>query len=235
MSGAEYSHKFHTVLEKYERLKLPTMNPILNFHKEEILEVLQDRYNLPLNPIYEHMDRTYCICCYTSDDKRQKYSGEHHPKICKKYYSQIETLLFDSGLIEKTSLEAKYKTKEEKLEKHGFVHWNRIREQNILGAIKSILPSGAIIYQIRNDEWINTKHLTPVDGNWVRKGNQFIFWNLSEMITDCLIKRMMNCLDCGFCTVQCFQARSFDWEKKCLQLTNCTKCGKCLNLNYCMG
>jgi len=120
MSGTEYSHKFHTVIEKYDRLNLPTMNPILNFRKEEILSVLKERYQLPLNPIYEHMDRTYCICCYTSDEKRQKYSNENHPEVCQKYYSQIENLLFDSGLIEKTSLESKYKTKEEKLEKHGF-------------------------------------------------------------------------------------------------------------------
>lgn len=56
MSGTEYSHKFHSVIEKYDRLKLPTMNPILKFTKEEILQTLDERYHLPLNPVYEHMD-----------------------------------------------------------------------------------------------------------------------------------------------------------------------------------
>ena len=80
MSGSEYSHKYHTALELYRRLDLPCFNPLLGFSKEEILEVIQTRYGLPLNPIYQHMDRTYCICCYTSDARRQAYSAEHSPE-----------------------------------------------------------------------------------------------------------------------------------------------------------
>ena len=82
MSGSEYSHKFHTRLELYKRLDLPTFNPILSFTKDEIIEVIRTRYNLPLNPIYEHMGRTYCICCYTSDARRQQYSNQHFPEVC---------------------------------------------------------------------------------------------------------------------------------------------------------
>ena len=75
MSASEYSHKFHTRLELYTRLDLPTFNPVLSFTTEEIIEVIRGRYGLPLNPIYEHMGRTYCICCYPSDVRRQEESG----------------------------------------------------------------------------------------------------------------------------------------------------------------
>lgn len=234
MSGGEFSHKWHRKIENYERLNLPTMNPILGFQTEEILEVLRDRYALPMNPIYEHMSRTYCICCYTSDQRRQVYSNEHHPEICKKYYGQIENMLFDSGLLERTAVEDKYKTREEKLDRHGFVHWNRIKEQNIVGAIKQKIKGG-VCYHIREKSWIDTKHLLPVEGRWFRDGKKIIFQNIPEEQSDCLIKRMMNCLDCGFCIVQCFRSRSFNRESKSLELTGCVKCGQCINLKYCMG
>ena len=71
---------------------------MLAFTREEILEVLRCRYGLPLNPLYRHMDRSYCICCYTSDIRRQSYSRQRYPAVCKKYYGQIEELLFGTGL-----------------------------------------------------------------------------------------------------------------------------------------
>lgn len=89
MSGSEYSHKYHSRLELYERLDLPCFNPLLDFTKQEIIEVIRQRYGLPLNPIYEHMDRTYCICCYTSDKRRQTYSEKHYHDVYKRYYGYI--------------------------------------------------------------------------------------------------------------------------------------------------
>jgi len=83
MSGSEYSQKFHTGVELYSRLDLPCFNPLLEFTKEEIIEIIKDRYGLPLNPIYKHMERTYCICCYTSDKRRQTYSGHRYPQVCE--------------------------------------------------------------------------------------------------------------------------------------------------------
>ncbi|MHC4537728.1 MAG: adenine nucleotide alpha hydrolase family protein, partial [Planctomycetota bacterium] len=136
MSGSEYSRKFHSGVELYRRLDLPCLNPMLGFTKEDILEVIRERYGLPLNPIYEHMDRTYCICCYTSDRRRQAYSEKRYPLVCKRYYGHVEKLLFDSALIEKSGLAPEYKTREEKLERHGFVHWRRQKTQDIIGAIK---------------------------------------------------------------------------------------------------
>jgi len=70
MSASEYSRKFHSTLELYSRLDLPCFNPLLDFNKEEIIEIIRERYGLPLNPIYQYMDRTYCICCYTPDKRR---------------------------------------------------------------------------------------------------------------------------------------------------------------------
>lgn len=52
MSGSEYSHKFHTRLELYGRLDLPTFNPVLSFTKDEIIEVVKSRY-----------------CCHQADDQ----------------------------------------------------------------------------------------------------------------------------------------------------------------------
>jgi len=235
MSGSEYSHKMHSRLELYNRLDLPCFNPLLKFTREEILEVIQSRYGLPLNPIYEHMDRTYCICCYTSDAKRQAYSSKHFPEVCEKYYGHIEGLLFDSGLIKKSQLEAKYKDRFEKLNRHGFVHWRRMKAQNVIGAIKHRLATETIAYHIREDDWIETKHLRPVDGNWVQKGNEIRFWNVPERVSDTLIRRMINCLNCGFCVVECFPCRSFDRESKTLKIKGCIQCGKCLRLKFCMG
>jgi len=235
MSGSEYSHKFHDGVELYKRLGLPCFNPMLGFTKQEIIEVIEERYGLPLNPIYKHMDRTYCICCYTADRRRQAYSEKYYPQVCKQYYTHIEKLLFDSGLIDKSNFASEYKTREEKLQRHGFVHWRRQKEQDVIGAIKYRLPPGALVYHIRKSDWVATKHLNPVAGRWARIGNEIRFWDVSERIADKLIKRMINCLDCGFCMVECFQCRQFDRATKSLRIEGCIQCDKCLRLKFCMG
>jgi 3'-phosphoadenosine 5'-phosphosulfate sulfotransferase (PAPS reductase)/FAD synthetase len=235
MSGAEFSHKWHSRVELYGRLDLPTVNPLLHFTRDEILTIIKDRYGLPLNPIYRHMDRTYCICCYTSDARRQAYSRRHYPDVCRRYYGQIEEMLFHSGLIERVQLEEKYRTREEKLDRHGFVHWNRIAEQNVVGAVRRRKAGGVFCYRIRDPKWINTKHLQPVRGRWLLKGTELRFWDIKGKVADCLINRMINCLDCGFCVVECFPCRRFDRETKTLKIDGCVGCGKCLRLKFCMG
>ena len=235
MSGSEYSRKFHSSLELYERLDLPCVNPLLGFTTEEILQTIKDRYGLPLNPIYQHMKRTYCICCYTADQRRQKYGAERFPEVCKRYYAHIEGLLFDSGLVQRSGSRAELQTKEEKLTRHGFVHWRRTKAQNVVGAVRRRLRSGAISYTIRDLQWVDTKHLQPVSGRWVQSGNEVRFWSLPETTTDVLIKRMINCLDCGFCVVECFACRQFDRATKRLRIEGCIQCGKCLRLKFCMG
>jgi len=235
MSGSEYSHKYHTQLELYERLDLPVFNPLLGYSKEEILDVIRQRYGLPLNPIYQHMDRSYCIVCYTSDVRRQAYSAKHFPEVCSRYYRQIESMLFGSGLIDKGSLDAKHRSREEKLHRHGFVHWRRLKAQEIVGAVKRRLSQDALAYQIRDPAWIATKHLIPVRRRWLQKGNEIRFWNVEEQVADTVIKRMINCLDCGFCMVECFSGRRFDRRTKRLQIVGCIQCGRCLRLKFCMG
>lgn len=235
MSGSEYSHGLHGQVELYRRLDMPSINPMLTFTREEILEILRARYGLPLNPLYRHMDRSYCICCYTSDGKRQSYSWRRYPAVCRKYYGQIEGLLFESGLIERAHLHEAHKTREEKLDRHGFVHWKRLRAQTITGAVKQRLSSGAIIYTIRDSNWIEPKHLTPLQGRWARDGNEIRFWGTSEKCADTVIRRMLNCVDCGFCMVECFPCRHFDRRTKKLRIDGCHQCGKCLRLEFCMG
>jgi len=235
MSGSEYSQKFHSGVELYKRLDLPCINPMLNFTKQEIIEVIKERYGLPLNPIYEHMGRTYCICCYTSDQRRQAYSEKHYPRVCERYYRHIEKLLFDSGLIDKSDLPPEYKTREEKLQRHGFVYWRRQKTQDVMGAVKERLTSGVLVYHIRDPSWIAVKHLKPVDGRWARIGNEIRFWNVPEELADTLIKRMINCLDCGFCMVECFPCRQFDRTAKSLRIKGCIQCGNCIRLKFCMG
>ena len=235
ISGSEYSHKFHSGLELYSRLDLPCFNPLLDFTKQDILEVIKERYGLPLNPIYQHMDRTYCICCYTSDKRRQTYSEQHYPQVCKRYYGHIENLLFDSGLIDKSDIAPEYKTRQEKLRRHGFIYWRRHKAQDVIGAIKYRLSSGVLVYHIRESDWIATKHLKPLDGKWARVGNEIRFWDVSEKNADIVIKRMINCLDCGFCMVECFPCRQFDRVTKTLRIKGCIQCGKCLRLKFCMG
>jgi hypothetical protein len=115
------------------RLDLPTFNSMLSFTREEIIEVIRGRYGLPLNPIYEHMGRTYCICCYTSDARRQEYSSRHFPEVCARYYGQIEHMLFDSGLLDKARLLPEHRTRKEKLSWHSF--WrNRAAGQSAAGS-----------------------------------------------------------------------------------------------------
>ncbi|MFC1588137.1 phosphoadenosine phosphosulfate reductase family protein [Planctomycetota bacterium] len=236
ISGSEYSHKFHMELEIYKKLELPCINPLLGYTKDEIIEIIQDRYGLPLNPIYDHMERTYCICCYTSANAgRKAYSEKRFPEICKRYYQQIEEMLFDSGLIEKSHLDEKHKTREEKLDRHGFIYWRRSKTQEVVGAVKYRIGTELVVYQVREQPWINTKHLKPVHGHWRQKGKEIRFYGIAEQISDLIIKRMINCLDCGFCVVQCFSTRSFDRERKVLKIDNCIQCGNCLNLKHCMG
>jgi 3'-phosphoadenosine 5'-phosphosulfate sulfotransferase (PAPS reductase)/FAD synthetase len=235
MSGSEYSHKFHGIVELYKRLDLPCFNPLLDFTRQEIIEVIKERYGLPLNPIYEHMSRTYCICCYTSDKQRQTYSEKYYPQVCERYYRHIERLLFDSGLLDKSSLLPEHKTKEEKLQRHGFVYWRRQKAQEVVGAIKRRLSPDILVYLIRNVDWIADKHLKPVDGKWARIGNEIRFWNIPEKFADILIKRMINCLDCGFCMVECFSCRQFDRATKSMRNEGCIQCGKCIKLKFCMG
>ena len=236
ISGSEYGKKFHRELEIYERLELPTINPMLDFTKEEILQMITERYNLPLNPIYDHLPRTYCICCYTSaDPKRVAYSKGRFPAECKKYYRQIEEMLFDSGLVECVAENEKMLSREEKLERHGFVHWRRRKEQERVGAIRLHNESGVFSYLIRDADWIDEKHLEPLRGKWVRKGNEIRFFEVPESLADTVIKRMINCIDCGFCTMQCMRCRTFDHLEKRLAIHGCTQCGECLSLKHCMG
>jgi 3'-phosphoadenosine 5'-phosphosulfate sulfotransferase (PAPS reductase)/FAD synthetase/NAD-dependent dihydropyrimidine dehydrogenase PreA subunit len=235
MSGSEYSHKFHSGLELYSKLDLPCFNPLLDFRKEEIIEIIKERYGLPLNPIYQYMNRTYCICCYTSDKRRQAYSEKHYPQVCKQYYKDIEQKLFDSGLIDKSNIAPEYKTRQEKLQRHGFIYWRRHKEQDIIGAVKYRLPSGGLVYHIRESKWIVAKHLKPLDGKWAKIGNEIRFWDVPEKTADTVIKRMINCLDCGFCMVECFPCRQFDQGTKTLRIESCIQCGKCLRLKFCMG
>jgi len=235
MSRSEHYHDLHSELELYKRLDLPCFNPLLTFTKEEIIEVVQSRYGLPLNPIYDYMARTYCICCYTPDKRRQAYSSQYYPEVCQRYYGQIEKMLFDSGLMNQGHLDPQYRTREEKLERHGFIHWHRAKAQDTIGAVKCQLPSGALSYRIREADWIATKHLQPVNGKWARKGSEIRFWDVPERKADILIKRMMNCLDCGFCAVECLPCRRFDRPTKTLQIDSCLQCGKCIRLKFCMG
>jgi 3'-phosphoadenosine 5'-phosphosulfate sulfotransferase (PAPS reductase)/FAD synthetase len=235
MSRSEYSHDLHSPFEIYECLNFPCFNPLLDFTKQEIIEIIRERYGFPLNPIYEHMDRTYCICCYTPEARSQSYSRQRFPEIHKRYYGSIEKMLFESGLVEKCRDVDCHKTKEEKIARHGFVHWKRLRAQNVVGAVKRRLSNGVLSYSVREEAWIATKHLSPVYGRWVRQDNVVRFWDVPEEIADSLIKRMINCLDCGFCVVECFSCRSFNRETKTLRIEGCIQCGKCLRLKYCMG
>ncbi|RJP18460.1 MAG: hypothetical protein C4520_14510 [Candidatus Abyssobacteria bacterium SURF_5] len=235
ISGSDYSHNLHSPFEIYTCLDLPCFNPILDFSKQEVITILKERYGLPLNPIYEHLERTYCICCYTPEAKSQIYGRYRFPEVHKRYYALIENLIFESGLIEKSADKKQHKTREEKIAKHGFVHWKRLRAQNTVGAFKRRLRNGALSYRIRDKAWINTKHLTPVRGNWFCQKDMIRFWDVPETIADSLIKRMINCLDCGYCVVICFPCRKFDRKTKTLQIEGCIRCGKCLNLRFCMG
>jgi 3'-phosphoadenosine 5'-phosphosulfate sulfotransferase (PAPS reductase)/FAD synthetase len=235
MSGSEYSHSLHSPFEIYERLDMPCFNPLLDFTKSEIIEILKRRYALPLNPIYEHMERTYCICCYTLEARSQAYGRKRYPKIHERYYGSIEKMLFESGLMLKYQGAECHKSREEKIVRHGFVHWKRLRAQNTAGAVKRRLRGGALAYNIRDEAWIATKHLSPVKGRWARQGSVIRFWDVPEKVADSLIKRMINCLDCGFCVVECFVGRRFDRKTKTLRIEGCIQCGKCLRLKFCMG
>jgi hypothetical protein len=208
---------------------------MLGFSSDEIRQVIRERYNLPLNPLYEHMNRSYCICCYTADKRRQGYSQQRFPGICRKYYGQIEKMLFASGLLQKHHPNSEFANPQEKLDRHGFVYWRRVRSQDQVGAVKTRSSDGMTRYWIRDSEWIDEKHLAPAKGHWARKGNEIRFWNISESKADALIKRMINCLNCGFCVVQCFQHRRFNREKQRLDIVDCAGCGKCITLEHCMG
>lgn len=144
-------------------------------------------------------------------------------------------MLYGSGLVHKIRQDDKYKTHEEKILHHGFAHWHRVREQNVVGAVKRLLPSGSLLYRIKDATWIDTKHLAPVAGKWIRKDSEIRFWDVPERTANVLIKKMINCLNCGFCVVQCFQCRRFDRSAKNLIIEGCVQCRKCLNLKFCMG
>jgi len=235
ISGSEWSRKYHAPLEVYRRLDLPTVNPMLRFTSGEVLTVLRERYALPLNPLYENVSRTYCICCYAPDRQRQEYAQRRFPDVHSRFYAHIEECLFDSGLIDMGHVPERYRTKQEQLDRHGFMHWRRSPQQDAVGAVKRRLRGGALSYAVREPHWIDTKHLLPVAGRWSRIGNEIRFWDVPERQADAIMKRMMNCLDCGFCTVQCFACRRFDRGTRQLRIEGCVQCGKCLNLAYCMG
>ena len=132
-------------------------------------------------------------------------------------------------------LNPKHKLRGEKLNKHGFIHWRHTKSQDVIGALKRKFSSGLISYQIRESEWIDTKHLIPLNGRWLQKGNEIRFWNVSEELADVVVKRMTNYLNCGFCVVDCFPCRKFNRETKMLEFVDCTRCGRCLRLKNCMG
>ena len=106
MSSSEHNHKLHAGLELYERLDLPTFNPVLDFSKDEILEVIRSRYGLPLNPIYEIWTAPTVSAATRPMPDVQAFSAKHYPDVCSRYYGEIERMLFDSGLIDKAGLAA---------------------------------------------------------------------------------------------------------------------------------
>jgi hypothetical protein len=116
-----------------------------------------------------------------------------------------------------------------------FTNWRRHKEQNVIGAIKYRLSTGVLVYHIHKSDWIATKHFKPLDGKWAKVGNEIRFWDVPERIADIVIKRMINCLDCGFCMVECFPCRQFDRASKTLRIEGCVQRGKCLLLKFCMG
>jgi len=235
MTGSEYGMKFHAEYEIYRRLDLPCFNPMLGFTRDEIVEVVRDRYNLPLSPLYEHMDRSYCICCYTADRIRQRYSQRRFPAVCQRYYGQIEEMLFKSGLLRRHHPNSEYANVYEKIDRHGFVFWRRVSSQDQVGAVKTRSTSGMIRYWIRDERWIHEKHLLPAHGHWARVGNEVRFWDFPETKSDTLVKRMINCLDCGYCVLQCFGHRRFNRKIKQLHIEACVGCGRCISLKHCMG
>jgi len=115
------------------------------------------------------------------------------------------------------------------------VHWRHLKAQNVLAAVKRRLPGGGLSYCIRDPGWIAEKHLHSVDGKWVRKDDEIRFWHVEERIADALVKRMLNCLDCGFCLVECFASRRFDRGTKRLVIKGCIQCCRCPRLKFCMG
>lgn len=235
VSGSEWSRKYHAPLEVYQRLDLPTVNPILLFETDEIITVLRQRYGLPLNPLYDKVSRTYCICCYAPDRQRQAYAEAQFPSVHSQFYGHIEQCLFGSDLIEPSRVPKRYRTRQEQLGEHGFMHWRRSPRQDAVGAVKRRLRGDALSYTVREPRWIDAKHFRPVAGRWARVGNDIRFWDTPERQADAIMKRMLNCLDCGFCMVQCFSCRQFDRDAGELRIEGCLQCGKCLNLRYCMG
>ena len=235
ISGSEWSRRYHAGLELYAHLDLPCVNPLLGLSKQDMLEVVSKRYGLPLNPVCAHLSRTYCICCYAPDSRRQAYSFKRFPVVCAQFYGHIEQCLFESGLVNSDRVPAEYRTKEHQLMKHGFMHWRRLPRQDSAGAVKRRLKGGGFVYAVRNRENVDQKHMLPVAGNHAIIGNEIRFWNVPERVADSLPKRIMTCLDCGFCAVQCLPCRRFDQKTKRLQIEGCTQCGSCLNLKYCMG
>ena len=193
MSGSEHSHSCILAWNSTGGLTYPRPIRYCRLPRGDYRSG-KSHYGLPLNPIYQHMDRTYCICCYTSDARRQSYSRCDFPEVCTRYYSQIEKMLFDSGLIEKAGLRPEHQTREEKLDRHGFVHWNRIKSQNIVGAVRRCGSSGTLVYRIRDPQWIDTKHLAPLKGRWCLRGSEVRFWDMDVKEADTAIKRMVNCL-----------------------------------------
>jgi 3'-phosphoadenosine 5'-phosphosulfate sulfotransferase (PAPS reductase)/FAD synthetase len=51
MTGSEYGKKYHAEFETYRRLDLPCFNPMLGFTRDEVLQIIRERYGLPLNPL----------------------------------------------------------------------------------------------------------------------------------------------------------------------------------------
>jgi 3'-phosphoadenosine 5'-phosphosulfate sulfotransferase (PAPS reductase)/FAD synthetase len=235
MTGSEHHHYMHRPFEIYGKLGLPTINPMLDFTKSEILQIINQRYGLPLNPIYQYMDRTYCICCYTQDAKRQAYSIERYPELCKNFYDHVERLLFSSGLIEKAKIAIMYKTREEKIGRHGFVHWQRMELQNIPTVLKKKYNENSVGYFFRDADLIDPKHLIPLNVKKVIGSNSIFFPKVDIRKSDVVIKRMINCLDCGFCVSQCYKARRFDANSRAIAIEECNRCGRCISLTYCMG
>lgn len=70
----------------------------------------------------------------------------------------------------------------------------------------------------------------------IQRGIGFLtLWDIEEAAADAVMKRMLNCLDCGFCVLECFPCRHFDRERKELLITGCIQCGKCVRVKFCMG
>jgi phosphoadenosine phosphosulfate reductase len=209
------------------------INPIIEWKEQDVWNYIK-KYNLVINPLYEHFDRVGCWCCpYRSDDEWEIIKQIHPDKA----------EIFERKLLnfaEKMSI----KDKNEFVDKRGWRSWASPSRKITIGAYSpcKAVHNGKIdiILSLENEDQSKRiiKMLPVLTDNFFQINKRIrVTINKDEKTKlNILVEKALNCVSCGACLSLCRSgALHLDDKSVVVNDEKCVHCEKCIRTNILRG